>query len=456
MKIKQVLILPIFLLMFILSSCILSSSNTKFYHYDYFEGIYYCDSIDSELYSKGKVEIKEINKNTFIRNNGKNCVEDKKNIDNYYLFELYLFNVETHTYELFNIYNLEAEGHTPERYVGDLIIDSNLIKKVDINNYSYNIYINCQDFISGDFKKHLDYGYYKVIDSIKLENNIPSFATDIVNEENSRKYSLVFTYIDLIDIYPQFNEYNIDNKIFNDRFLIVIVRNDNKVHQNIIYYNFNVNDSTISLSEREILGHNYNGIYMDVIAIHHNLLPQNFNKNAIYEWDCKTIYEQEYLNDIVKNELKSFTYSTNLPLFDTENKGNHVPNNLFMLSNVPNELESSINIYKNDKFYFISDRNSFNSLMDKVNANVDIAVDFNLYNIMIILREEYDTTENVAVKYSDLIFEDNIISLTRSYNDIIDVMHKTDKTICIDILLVDKSFSFSNNTKYEFIINEMK
>ena len=94
--------------------------------------------------------------------------------------------------------------------------------------------------------------------------------------------------------------------------------------------------------------------------------------------------------------------------------------------------------------------------MDKVNANDDIVVDFNLYNIMIILREEYDTTENVAVKYSDLIFEDNIISLTRSYNDIIDVMHKTDKTNCIDILLVDKSFSFSNNTKYEFIINEMK
>ena len=92
MKINQVLILPIFLLMFILSSCILSSSNTKFYHYDYFEGIYYCDSIDSELYSKGKVEIKEINKNTFIRNNGKNCVEDKKNIDNYYLFELYCYS----------------------------------------------------------------------------------------------------------------------------------------------------------------------------------------------------------------------------------------------------------------------------------------------------------------------------------------------------------------------------
>ena len=56
------------------------------------------------------------------------------------------------------MYNLEAEGHSPERYVGDLIIDSDLTKRIDINNYSYNLYINCQDFITGVFKKHLDYG----------------------------------------------------------------------------------------------------------------------------------------------------------------------------------------------------------------------------------------------------------------------------------------------------------
>lgn len=456
MKIKQIFISLIVLLMFILSSCVLSLSNKKFYNYDYYEGIYYCDSVGNELYSRGKVEIKEISKNTFIHKNSKNCVEDRKNKGNYYLFELYLFNNETQVYELFNMYNLEAEGHSLERYVGDLIIDSYLTKRIDINNYSYNLYINCQDFITGEFKKHLDYGYYKVIDSIKLENDIPSFAESITNEENSRKYSLAFTYNDLIDIYPSIIEYNIDEKIFNDRFLIVIVRNDYKVHQNIVYYNFNVNDSTISLSEREILGHNYNGIYMDVIAIQLDKLPQNFNKEASYEWECKTIYEQGYSSDIVANEIKSFTYSTNLPIFDAENKGNYVPNNLFMLSNVPIGLENSINVYDNEKIFFISDRDEFNNLVNKINSDNTCVIDFDEYNAMIILREEYDTTKNVVVKYSDLKVEDNSISLTRAYTDIIDIKHKTDTTICIDILLVDKSFNLSNDINYEFVINEMK
>ena len=195
---------------------------------------------------------------------------------------------------------------------------------------------------------------------------------------------------------------------------------------------------------------------MDVIAIQLDKLPQNFNKEASYEWECKTIYEQGYSSDIVANEIKSFTYSTNLPIFDAENKGNYVPNNLFMLSNVPIGLENSINVYDNEKIFFISDRDEFNNLVNKINSDNTCVIDFDEYNAMIILRDEYDTTKNVVVKYSDLKVEDNSISLTRAYTDIIDIKHKTDKTICIDILLVDKSFNLSNDIYYEFVINEMK